>query len=104
MGRERVVIYGNWRIKRKGAKMNKIIKGLVIAAVAVLTGCCSGDCGCARGRELPNERIVKAMNASRYDGWYTLENAVSGADVYTETVRQVAVLKLWPTEAGENHL
>lgn len=44
---------------------------------------------------VPNEKIVKAMNAAGYDGWYTLENTVPGADAYTETVRQVAVLKSW---------
>ena len=42
---------------------------------------------------VPNERIVKAVNAMGYDGWYTLENPVG--DVYTDTVRQVAVLKSW---------
>ena len=44
---------------------------------------------------VPNERIVKAMNAAGYDGWYTLENTVPGADTYTESVRQVSVLKSW---------
>ena len=43
---------------------------------------------------VPNERIVKAVNAAGYDGWYTLENSV-GSDTYTDTVRQVAVLKSW---------
>ena len=42
---------------------------------------------------VPNEKIVKAMNAAGYDGWYTLENPVG--DTYTDTVRQVAVLKSW---------
>ena len=51
---------------------------------------------------MPNEKIVKAMNAAGYDGWYTLENTVPGADTYTETVRQVAVLKSWLSESGCN--
>ena len=42
---------------------------------------------------VPNERIVKALDASGYDGWYTLENPVG--DVYTDTVRQTAVLRNW---------
>lgn len=42
---------------------------------------------------VPNEEIVKRLNARGYDGWYTLENPVG--DVYTDTVRQVAVLKSW---------
>ena len=42
---------------------------------------------------VPNEKIVKAVKAMGYDGWYTLENPVG--DVYTDTVRQVAVLKSW---------
>ena len=51
---------------------------------------------------VPNEKIVKAMNVAGYDGWYTLENTVPGADTYTETVRQVAVLKSWLAESGCN--
>ena len=51
---------------------------------------------------VPNAKIVKAMNAAGYDGWYTLENAVPGADTYTETVRQVAVLKSWLAESACN--
>ena len=51
---------------------------------------------------VPNEKIVKTMNAAGYDGWYTLENTVSGSDTYTETVRQVAVLKSWLAEVGGN--
>ena len=43
---------------------------------------------------VPNEKVVKAVNAQGYDGWYTLENPV-GKDTYTDTVRQVAVLKSW---------
>ena len=43
---------------------------------------------------VPNERIVKGVNAQGYDGWYTLENPV-GKDAYIDTVRQVAVLKSW---------
>ena len=46
---------------------------------------------------VPNEQIVRAMHAAGYTGWYTLENTVAGADTYTETVRQVAVLKSWLT-------
>ena len=42
---------------------------------------------------VPNEKVVKAMNAAGYEGWYTLENPVG--DTYTDTVRQVAVLKSW---------
>ena len=42
---------------------------------------------------VPNEKIVKSLNAAGYDGWYTLENPVG--DTYTDTVRQVAVLKSW---------
>ena len=42
---------------------------------------------------VPNEKVVKAMNAAGYDGWYTLENPVG--DTYLDTVRQVAVLKAW---------
>lgn len=42
---------------------------------------------------VPNEKIVKAVNAAGYDGWYTLEEPVG--DTYTDTVRQVAVLKAW---------
>ncbi|MCQ2389099.1 MAG: sugar phosphate isomerase/epimerase [Kiritimatiellae bacterium] len=42
---------------------------------------------------VPNEAIVKRVNAAGYDGWYTLENPVG--DTYTDTVRQVAVLKSW---------
>ena len=52
---------------------------------------------------VPNEKIVKAMAAVRYDGWYTLENTVPGADTYTEVVRQVAVLKSWLTATGDKH-
>ena len=42
---------------------------------------------------VPNEQIVKEVSAAGYDGWYTLENSVG--DAYTDTVRQVAVLKSW---------
>ena len=42
---------------------------------------------------VPNEKIVKSVAAAGYDGWYTLENTVG--DAYTDTVRQVAVLKSW---------
>lgn len=52
---------------------------------------------------VPNEKIVKTMDAAGYDGWYTLENAVPGADTYTEAVRQVAVLKSWLTTTGDKH-
>ena len=47
---------------------------------------------------VPNEKIVKAMNAAGYDGWYTLENPVG--DVYSDTVRQVALLKSWLAESA----
>lgn len=46
---------------------------------------------------VPNEKVVKTVAASGYDGWYTLENPVG--DVYTDTVRQVAVLKSWLSQA-----
>jgi sugar phosphate isomerase/epimerase len=42
---------------------------------------------------VPNEKIVKTMAASGYKGWYTLENTVG--DAYTDSIRQVAVLKYW---------
>ena len=42
---------------------------------------------------VPNEKVVKSVSASGYDGWYTLENAVG--DTYIDAVRQVAVLKCW---------
>ena len=42
---------------------------------------------------VPNEKIVKTMAASGYKGWYTLENTVG--DAYTDSIRQVAVLKHW---------
>jgi sugar phosphate isomerase/epimerase len=45
---------------------------------------------------VPNEKIVKTVAASGYDGWYTLENPVG--DVYTDSIRQVAVLKYWLKE------
>lgn len=44
---------------------------------------------------VPNEEIVTTLNAAGYDGWYTLENTVVGADTYVETARQTAVLKAW---------
>ena len=50
---------------------------------------------------VPNEKIVKTMNAAGYQGWYTLENTVKGADVYIEAVRQVAVLKAWLRESSK---
>ena len=50
---------------------------------------------------VPNERIVKTIGASGYDGWYTLENPVG--DTYNDTVRQVALLKAWLAEAGGVH-
>ncbi len=42
---------------------------------------------------VPNEKIVKAVAASGYKGWYTLENPVG--DTYNDTVRQTALLKAW---------
>ena len=42
---------------------------------------------------VPNEEVVKTVSAAGYDGWYTLENPVG--DVYTDVIRQVAVLKYW---------
>ena len=44
-----------------------------------------------------NEKSVKAIAATDYDGWYTLENPVG--DTYVDTVRQVAVLKTWLADA-----
>jgi sugar phosphate isomerase/epimerase len=46
---------------------------------------------------VPNEKSVKAIAVTDYDGLYTLENAVG--DAYIDTVRQVAVLKTWIAEA-----
>lgn len=48
---------------------------------------------------VPNEKIVKAMAADGYEGWYTLENTVG--DAYADSVRQVAVLKHWLRSAGK---
>lgn len=42
---------------------------------------------------VPNEKVIKTVHASGYDGWYTLENPVG--DTYLDTVRQVAILKAW---------
>ena len=47
---------------------------------------------------VPNERIVKAVGATDYDGWYTLENPVG--DTYNDTVRQVALVKAWLSAAA----
>ena len=46
---------------------------------------------------VPNEKIVKAVAATGYSGWYTLENPVG--DVYNDTVRQVALVKAWLSAA-----
>ena len=40
-----------------------------------------------------NERIVRELAATGYDGWYTLENPVG--DTYNDMVRQVALVKAW---------
>lgn len=48
---------------------------------------------------VPNEKIVKTVAARGYDGWYTLENTVG--DTYTDTIRQVAVLKHWLKTAAK---
>ncbi len=48
---------------------------------------------------VPNERIVKEVSATGYDGWFTLENPVG--DVLNDTVRQVALLKSWLQSAGK---
>ena len=48
---------------------------------------------------VPNAEIVRHVASKGYCGWYTLENTVKGADVYMETVRQIAVLKVWHNEA-----
>ena len=42
---------------------------------------------------VPNEKVVKTVNAAGYDGWYTLENPVG--DTFEDTVRQISVLKSW---------
>ena len=47
---------------------------------------------------VPNEQVVKSVAADGYTGWYTLENPVG--DTYTDTVRQVAVLKSWLSQSG----
>ena len=49
---------------------------------------------------VPNERIVKSVGATGYDGWYTLENPVG--DTYNDTVRQVALVKAWLSEAARS--
>lgn len=46
---------------------------------------------------VPNEKIVKAVAATDYNGWYTLENPVG--DTYNDTVRQVALVKAWISAA-----
>ena len=46
---------------------------------------------------VPNEKSVKALAKANYAGWYTLENPVG--DTYVDTVRQIAVLKTWISEA-----
>lgn len=51
---------------------------------------------------VPNERIVKSVAASGYDGWYTLENPVG--DVYNDSVRQVALLKAWLAAAASGNV
>ena len=47
---------------------------------------------------VPNEQIVKSVGATGYDGWYTLENPVG--NTYNDTVRQVALVKAWLSEAA----
>ncbi len=42
---------------------------------------------------VPNEKLVRTVNASGYGGWYTLENPVG--DTFEDTVRQISVLKSW---------
>ena len=42
---------------------------------------------------VPNEKIVRAVGATGYDGWYTLENPVG--DTYNDTVRQAALVRAW---------
>ena len=46
---------------------------------------------------VPNEKIVKEIAATNYNGWYTLENPVG--DTYNDTVRQVALVKAWLSAA-----
>ena len=49
-----------------------------------------------------NEKIVKAVAATDYNGWYTLENPVG--DTYNDTVRQVALVKAWLSAAKRGKL
>lgn len=42
---------------------------------------------------VPNEKFVRAVGATDYDGWYTLENPVG--DTYNDTVRQAALVRAW---------
>ena len=44
---------------------------------------------------VPNREIVHYVTERGYDGWFTLENTVSGADTLLEAVRQTATLKAW---------
>ena len=44
---------------------------------------------------VPNREIVHYVTERDYDGWFTLENTVPGADTLLEVVRQVATLKAW---------
>ena len=44
---------------------------------------------------VPNREIVHYVTKAGYDGWFTLENTVKGADTLLEAVRQVATLKAW---------
>ena len=44
---------------------------------------------------VPNREIVHHVTRQGYDGWFTLENTVPGADTLLETVRQVATLRAW---------
>ena len=44
---------------------------------------------------VPNREIVHHVTKLGYDGWFTLENTVVGADTLLEAVRQVATLQAW---------
>lgn len=43
---------------------------------------------------VPNARIVRAMRAGGYDGWFTLECLV-GDDLVEDVVRQIAAFRYW---------
>jgi len=46
---------------------------------------------------VPNAELVRTVASWGYGGWYTFENLV-GPDLYTDVVRQIAVVRLWVAE------